>query len=57
MTEVEIEVVKEYRCCWKVGMRRKVSADFAHVLIENGFAKMISEPPRHKMVERPEKEK
>jgi hypothetical protein len=55
--EIEIEVVKEYRCCWKVGMRRKVSADFAHVLIENGFAKMISEPPRHKMVERPEKEK
>lgn len=57
MAEVEIEIVKEYRSCWKIGMKRKVSADFAHVLIEGGYAKAVDKPPRHKMIERPEKEK
>lgn len=56
-TEVEIEIVKEYRSCWKPGDRRKVAPDFAHILVEQGYAKMVGGPPRHKMIERPEKEK
>ena len=55
--EVEIEIMKEYRSCWTVGMRKTVSADFAHELINGGYAKRVDKPARHKMVTDPPKEK
>jgi len=55
--EVEVEIIKEYRTCWKAGTRRKVSPEFAHALIEAGFAKQVNQPSRNKMGGSPPKEK
>ena len=52
-----IEFLKDWKDCHKRGSVRDVTADFAEVLIETGFAKAVDEPPRHKMVTSPEKEK
>ena len=38
---VEIEIVREYKCCWRVGQRREVSDAFAQVLIEGGYARRV----------------
>jgi len=45
-----IEIIKDYKCCWKVGMVREVKNDFAHVLIEQGYAKALDKPPKNKMI-------
>jgi len=36
-----IEIIREYKCCWRVGQRREVNDAFAHVLIEGGWAKRV----------------
>jgi len=36
-----IEIIREYKCCWRVGQRREVTDAFAHVLIEGGWAKKV----------------
>jgi hypothetical protein len=38
---IEIEIIREYKCCWRVGQRRAVSDAFAHVLIEGGYARRV----------------
>ena len=38
---VFIEIIREYKCCWQVGQRREVSDEFAHVLIEGGYARKV----------------
>jgi len=46
---IEVEIIREYKCCWRVGQRRAVSDEFAHVLIEGGYARKV-EPPEPKIV-------
>jgi len=57
MSNIEIEFVKDYKCCHKKGDRWNAQPHFAATLIRLGYAKAINRPPRHKMVEKPEKEK
>lgn len=38
---VEIEIIREYKCCWRVGQRREVSDEFAVMLIEGGYARKV----------------
>lgn len=38
---VEIEIIREYKCCWRVGQRRAVADEFAAVLIEGGYARKV----------------
>jgi hypothetical protein len=35
---VEIEIVKDWKSCWKKGMKREVQDHFAAVLLELGYA-------------------
>lgn len=37
---VLVEIIKDYKCCWRVGMRREVQDHFASVLIEQGYARL-----------------
>ena len=53
----KIEFLKDWKDCHKKGSVFDATPDFAEVLIETGFAKAVDEPPRHKMVVKPEKEK
>jgi len=46
---VFIEIIREYKCCWQVGQRRAVSDEFAHVLIEGGYARKV-EPEKEARV-------
>lgn len=48
---IEIEFIRDYKECYKVGSTKLVQAHFAKVLITLGYAKAINRPPRHKMVE------
>lgn len=59
MNDEEIEFIKDYGCCWKKGDRFRQSGrpQFAAVVIKLGYAKAVSEPPKNKMVKRPEKNK
>lgn len=54
---IEIEFIRDYKRCYKKGRRKKVHPHFAKDLIDLGFAKALSAPPKNKMVERAEKEK
>jgi hypothetical protein len=38
---IEIEIIREYKCCWRVGQRREVSDAFAQVLIDGGYAQRV----------------
>ena len=38
---IEVEIIREYKCCWQVGQRREVSDEFAAVLIDGGFARRV----------------
>lgn len=53
---VEVEIIREYKQCWRVGQRRAVSDEFAYVLIEGGYAKRV-EPaePKHENLDHKEK--
>lgn len=57
MNEVEIEFVKDYKTCHKKGSRFMARPHFAKVLIDLGYAKAVNRPPKHKMIEEPEKAK
>ena len=54
---MKVEFLKDWKDCHKKGSVRDVTPDFAHMLIETGFAKAVDGPPRHKMITRPPKEK
>jgi len=43
---IEVEIVREYKCCWQVGQRREVSDEFAYVLIEGGYARKVEREMR-----------
>lgn len=53
---IEIEFIQAFKCR-KKGDTEKVLPHFAKVLIEQGFAKAVNMPPRHKMILKPIKEK
>lgn len=53
---IEIEFIQDYSC-YKKGDTKSAQPHFAAVLIDLGYAKAINRPPKHKMVEKPEKEK
>jgi len=48
--QVKVEFLEDYLNCHKKGDRRTVTAAFAKVLLFYKFAKIISGPPRDKMV-------
>lgn len=54
---MRIEFLKDWKDCNRKGDTREVAKHFGAVLIETGFAKAVGSPPRHKMIESPEKEK
>lgn len=54
---MKVEFLKDWKDCHKKGSVRDVTAPFAATLIETGFAKAVDEPPRHKMITSPPKEK
>jgi len=54
---ITIEIIKEYKSCWKVGQVRPVRPEFAAMLIRGGYAKQVDRPPMNKMVEQPVMEK
>lgn len=53
----KIKFIKDYKACYRKGDTKEVTAEFAYMLINAGFAKSIDSPPKHKMIEKPEKEK
>ena len=57
MAMIKIEIIKEYKCCWKVGTIADVPPEFAQTLIEHGYAKAVDKPERNKMVESPNNKK
>jgi len=57
MIMVKVEFLKDYQCCWKKGQVGDILPYFAQALIEQGVAKQIDAPQRHKMVGSPEKKK
>lgn len=38
---IEVEIIREYKCCWQVGQRREISDEFARVLIDGGYARRV----------------
>lgn len=54
---VEIEFIQDYKNCYKKGDRKSALSHFAAALIDLGYAKALSKPPKNKMVLKPEKEK
>ena len=54
---MKVKFLKDWKDCHKEGSVFDATPHFAEVLIETGFAKAVDEPPRHKMVEKAEKEK
>jgi len=54
---VKIEFIQDFKSCYQKGDIREVQPHFAKALIDGGYAKAIGRPKKHKMIERPEKEK
>ena len=52
-----VEFIKDYKTCHPKGSRFDAQPHFAAMLIECGFAKAISGPPKNKMVGAAEKNK
>jgi len=50
---IKIEFVRPFKCYQK-GDIRTVQPHFAHVLIEQGIAKVVRAPPKNRMMEGPE---
>lgn len=50
---IRVEFIQGFKCYQK-GDIRTVQPHFAHVLIEQGIAKVVRAPPKHKMMEGPE---
>ena len=53
----KIEFLKDWKDCHKKGSVFDATPDFAEVLIKTGYAKAVDEPPRHKMIMKPIREK
>ena len=53
---VWVEFIRDYKC-FKEGEKGEVSRAYALALEQAGHAKRLDKPPRHKMIEHPEKEK
>jgi hypothetical protein len=53
----KIEFLKDWKDCHAKGSVFDATPDFAAILIETGYAKAVSEPPRHRMITTPPKEK
>ena len=53
----KIEFLKDWKDCHKKGSVFDATPGFATILIETGYAKSMSEPPRHKMIMKPIREK
>ena len=53
----KIEFLKDWKDCHAKGSVFDATPDFAAILIETGYAKAVSKPPRHKMITSPPKEK
>jgi len=54
---VTVEFLQDYKCCHKKGETFKALPHFAQTLIENGIAKRVDRPQKHKMIESPQKAK
>lgn len=54
---MKVEFLEDWKDCHKKGSVFDATPDFAKVLIETGYAKSVSEPPRHRMITSPPKEK
>ena len=54
---VKIEFIQDFKSCYRKGETRDVQPHFAKALIDSGYAKAIEVPQKHKMVEKPLKEK
>ena len=54
---MKVKFLKDWKDCHKKGSVFDATPHFAKMLIETGFAKAVDSPPRHKMIEKPEKEK
>jgi len=54
---IEVEFIKDYGSCWKKGDKFTQASrpQFAAVVIEAGYAKAISGPPKDKMLRAAEK--
>jgi len=46
----KIEFLKDWKDCHRKGSVFDATPHFAKVLIETGYAKAVSKPPRHKMI-------
>lgn len=53
---IKIEFIQSFKC-YKKGDTKEVQPHFAKVLIDEGFAKAVDVPQKHKMIEEPKKEK
>jgi len=54
---IKIEFLQDYKNCHKKGDTLMVLLHVAYVWIEQGIAKRVVEPQRHKMVESPQRAK
>ena len=51
---VEVEFLKDWKCCWKKGQRAKIREHFALALLDYGnIIKVLSGPPMDKMIHDP----
>lgn len=53
---MEVEFIQAYKC-YKKGDRKNAQPHFAQVLIDQGLAKAVNVPQRHKMIGQPVMEK
>jgi hypothetical protein len=53
---IEIEFIKSFKC-YEEGDTKRVHLHFAKVLIDQGFAKAVNAPKKHKMIGQPVMEK
>jgi len=54
---VEVEIVRDYKNCYRVGMKKIVPRHFAKVLIDLGYAVKSKRAERNKMIAEPVMEK
>ena len=50
---VWVELLKDYKCCWKKGDQRDVLPHFAQALIDLGYARAVDKPSKDKMIKTP----
>jgi hypothetical protein len=50
---IEVEIIREYKCCWQVGQRREVSDAFAQALIDGGYARRVEPEAKPAAIKEP----